>query len=132
MFDIQHISHSSPSDPTTLSNLRQFVDQCSGALYDAAALLAGARGVLIVDQIIDGMSDPDGPTRRTIKALNDLRDILALEHVHDFTRPEAHFFMAIDTSEPVVEEICLLTDQYCEALQTAGLDHLSASLASAA
>lgn len=49
--------------------------------------------------------------RQTITALNDLRDILALENVDDVTRPEAYFFSAIDLSEPVVEGICLLTDE---------------------
>jgi hypothetical protein len=111
MFDIQNRVQSHSYDQPALSDLRHFVDLYTGALYDAAALLAGARGVLIVDQIVEGMSEPDGPTSRTITALNNLRDILTLENVDDLTRPEAHFFMSIDPAEPIVEEICLLTDQ---------------------
>ncbi len=60
---------------------------------------------------MDHLSDQEGPTSRTIRALNDLFDILALENVDDLTHPEAHFFAAIDPSEPIVEEICLLTDE---------------------
>jgi hypothetical protein len=110
MFDIHHPALGTPSNHTALPDLRQFVDLNTGALYDAAALLAGARGVLIVDRIVEGLVDPEGPARRTIEALRDLRDILTLEHVDDLTRPEAYFFSAIDPSEPIVEEICLLSD----------------------
>lgn len=117
MFDIQHAAQSSSSDQTALSDLRQFVDTYAGALYDAAALLAGGRGVLLVDRIVEGVAHPDGSNRRTIEALRDLRDILTLEHVDDFARPETHYFFAIDPSEPIVEDICLLSD-HLEAIMS--------------
>jgi len=111
MFDIHHPTRSNPSDQTALSDLRQFVDTYADALYDAAALLAGGRGVMVVDRIVEGLAQQNGSNRRTIEALHDLTDILTLEHVDDLTRPEAHYFAAIDPSEPIVEEICLLTDE---------------------
>jgi hypothetical protein len=111
-----------------LSDLRQFVEQHSAGLYDAAALLAGRRGISIVDRIVDGLAESDGPSRRTIAALHDLRDVLSLEHVDNFDRPEAPYFATIDPNEPVVEDICLLCDQFSEALEKADLDHLPASL----
>lgn len=112
----------------SLSDVRHFIEQHREGLYDAAALLAGGSGIKLVDRIVDGLTAPDGPTRRTIAALHDLRDVLSLEHVDDFDRPEAAYFAAIDPSEPIVEDICLLCDKFSEALEEADLDHLPASL----
>ncbi|TMM54109.1 hypothetical protein [Sulfitobacter sabulilitoris] len=111
MFDTVNTAQIRPPKDDTPSNLDRFVDSHQDALYDAAALLAGGRGIHLVDRIVDGMSDQEGPTSRTIRALHDLFDILALENVDDLTRPEAHFFLAIDPSEPIVDDICLLTDE---------------------
>lgn len=111
MFDTMNTAQFHPPQDDVPFDLRRFIDGHQSALYDSAALLAGGRGIHLVDSIVDGMSDQEGLTRRTIRALNDLREILTLEHVDDLTRPEAHYFAAIDPSEPIVEEICLLTDQ---------------------
>ena len=45
-----------------------------------------------------------------MEALDDLLDLLMLEHVHDPDRIEAGRFALIDPASPVVEEICLLAD----------------------
>ena len=111
MFDTMTTAQKCPALDDVPFNLRRFIDGHQDGLYDAAALLAGGRGIHLVDRIVEGMADPDGLTRRTLTALNDLREIIALEHVDDFSRPEAHFFTAIDPAEPIVEEICLLTDK---------------------
>ncbi len=48
--------------------------------------------------------------------IDDLSDILALEHVHVIGSEEEARFAAIDPSDPVVEELCLLTDQLTDAI----------------
>jgi hypothetical protein len=111
MFDTMTTAQTCPPRNDVPFNLRRFIDGHQDGLYDAAALLAGGRGIHLVDRIVEGMADPDGLTRRTLTALNDLREIIALEHVDDFSSPEAYFFTAIDPAEPIVEEICLLTDE---------------------
>jgi hypothetical protein len=111
MLDTVSTAQIRPPKDDVPSDLNRFIDSHQDALYDAAALLAGGRGIHLVARIVDGMSDQEGLTMRTIRALNDLLHILALENVDDLTRPESHFFAAIDPSEPIVEEICLLTDE---------------------
>lgn len=59
---------------------------------------------------IDALSHDRDLRRRTIERLHELEDLLALEHVGDPDRAEAGYFAAIDILDPVVEEICLLTD----------------------
>ncbi|MFA8386651.1 MAG: hypothetical protein ACEPO2_13590 [Pelagibaca sp.] len=59
---------------------------------------------------LDGLGDPGQPTTRTMRSLNDLVDLLMLEHVHDTHRIETACFAALDPTEPVVEEICILAD----------------------
>jgi hypothetical protein len=109
----------SPSTDYTLTTaqqditapLRLFFDQHQEAIYDACALLAGGRGIQVVDKIVEGLASQNRPSRRTINAIQEVRAILTLEYVDDFDRTEAAYFMAIDPAEPVIEEICLLTDE---------------------
>lgn len=46
-----------------------------------------------------------------------LQAVLSLENVHDMNCIEATLFDAIDSGSPIVEEICLLSDQLDELLQ---------------
>ena len=84
----------------------------------AAALLGAAPGVRTALAALDGLAAPSGPTQRVIRALDDLLDLLMLEHVHEPHRIEAACFAALDPAEPVVEEICLLADGLTEAMAT--------------
>lgn len=52
--------------------------------------------------------------------LAELLSLLMLENVHDPERPEAGFFALIDPADPAIEEICLLTDGFRNALEQAG------------
>ncbi|WP_299362714.1 hypothetical protein [uncultured Paracoccus sp.] len=54
-------------------------------------------------------------TRRQHRLLLELLDILSLEHVDNPDRDECHHFARIDPADPVVEEICLPTDELHEA-----------------
>jgi len=108
---------SCPADP-----LRDFVSGHCDALHHAATLLAGRRGARLVHAIHERLLSSNPINRHTHRALQDLLDILSLEHVGDPDRAEAGFFAAIDPADPCVADICLLTDRYRAALSSAGLD----------
>ncbi len=100
----------------TFSPLHHFLADHQPALRHAATLLAGQRGARLVDTIIDSLAHGDDISRATERALRDLYGILSLENVHEEDREEAALFAAIDPSLPIVEEICLLTDQFRDVL----------------
>lgn len=89
------------------------------ALVNGAALLAGQRGQRLVEQLRDSIVLEGSLTRRTIERLFELLGILTLKNVHNLDLPEARYFAALDPSDPVVEEICLLADMLREALAPA-------------
>lgn len=91
----------------------------AGAFSSPATVLRGHRGAALVDAIIAGLRQPGAMGRGTRTALHRLLALLTLEHVHDDTRPEAAFFAALDPAEPIVEEICLLTDEHRDAFESA-------------
>ena len=101
--------------------LRRFIADHSEALAHSAALLAGRRGARIVSDIIDGLSGDRPLTRRLRLRLFELRGILALEHAHDDVHGDTDHCAFLDPEDPVIDEICLLTDQYSDALAAAGL-----------
>lgn len=98
-------------------NLRRFIDANFAALQNAAELLAGRRGKKVVTTILEGLQNASAVDRRAWNALRDLLGILTLEHVHDETRVEATLFAQIDLADPVVEDICLLTDGLRDVLE---------------
>ncbi|MDF1710247.1 MAG: hypothetical protein V7698_08755 [Paracoccaceae bacterium] len=111
MFHSRHRAQGTPALTTpALMNLRRFIDENFAALHNAAELLAGRRGKKVVTTILEGLQNASAVDRRTWNALRDLLGILTLEHVHDETRVEAMLFTQIDLADPVVEDICLLTD----------------------
>lgn len=118
MFHPRHRPEGTPAVSTTaLMNLRRFIDTNFAALQHAAELLAGRRGTKVTSTIVEGLQDASTVNRRTWHALRDLLGILTLEHVHDDTRVEAMLFAQIDLADPVVENICLLTDGLRDVLE---------------
>ena len=87
-----------------------FFEEHRDALRNAARLLGGREGINLVDEIVDALSGEHDLPRRTIEFLHDLDDLLSLEHVGDSDRTESGYFAAIDIYDPIVDEICLLTD----------------------
>lgn len=100
----------------TTDPLRLFISQNSLGLAHAARLLAGTNGMRCVERIVDAASQMEPLTRTASKDLQTLHNILSLEHVDDPERPEAGYFAMIDPADPVVEDICLLTDGLRQAL----------------
>ncbi len=118
-------------DGTT--SLREFVCAHQEALFNAASLLAGRRGGRLVIEVADELArNNPAISTRCRRRMNDLLDILALENVHDPDRDESGFFAQLDPASPIVEELCLLTDQYREAVQQADTAQPPASRSRAA
>ena len=97
--------------------LRQFVSDHQSALANAAGLLAGRKGVRLVDLIVEELQSHVQPSSRTKRSLNELLSILSLENVHDEMSDESGFFAMLDPADPIVSEICLLTDGLRDVLQ---------------
>lgn len=112
--------------------LRALVAQRDDALINFASLLAGPRGARLAAAIADEVPRAPVITRRQHRLLLELLDILSLEHVDNPDRDECHRFARIDPADPVVAEICLLTDELREALAAAELDQPPADLSPAA
>lgn len=108
MFDTDAFISTAPI--SALDDLRTFVEEHTDALLNAAALLGGTPGVQLARAALDGLARFGTPSGSTMRALDDLLDLLMLEHVHDPDRVEAARFAGIDPGSPVVEDICLLAD----------------------
>jgi len=93
-----------------------FIEQNYAGLRHAAHLLGGDDALRLVDRIHASLQSGVIISRRTRISLDALRDLLHLENASDPDRPEAGFFARIDPCDPVVEDICLLTDGLDAAL----------------
>ncbi|SEJ30161.1 hypothetical protein SAMN05421762_0942 [Pseudooceanicola nitratireducens] len=130
MFD--HIRPDTFTTDDPFAPLREFAASHREALINAAALLGGSRGARLSLDALDGLTSGISPARRTRSELAALLELLSLENVHDETREEAARFAAIDPADPIVEEICELTDGLRDALepliaaQTAGSRRVAA------
>ncbi|WP_370271580.1 hypothetical protein [Pseudooceanicola nitratireducens] len=89
-------------------------------LWHAARLLGGYDAGRIVDKCaarLDAQQRIDGQTEILLRQI---LGILSLEEVEDPEKSFMGFFAVIDPSDPVVAEICLLTDQLHDALALSG------------
>ena len=101
---------------------RSFFEARYDALASGAAVFASRKGARIVEESRSGLEQP-GPTSRWMAArLLKLFDILALRNVHDDESEEASRFASIDPADPIVEDLCPLTDELRQALRSAGLN----------
>ncbi|QFS83055.1 hypothetical protein [Roseivivax sp. THAF197b] len=101
------------------SRLHIFLAENGEGLQNAALLLGGRPWLRRVQRLLDAALTQTSVTRRVVRELHELRDLLHLEHVHELDRPESAYFAELDPSEPYVEEICLLAEALDEALETA-------------
>ena len=96
--------------------IHAFVETNHRALRHAARLLGGCESMRLVDEIHAALQSEATIPDRTALSLAALHDLLRLEHVGEPDRPEAGFFAMIDPHDPVVEDLCLLTDGLTAAL----------------
>tara|TARA_R100001530_G_scaffold135694_1_gene113575 strand:- start:10715 stop:11161 length:447 start_codon:yes stop_codon:yes gene_type:complete len=115
MFDqFQSPSLYSVSDP--IAPLRDFVASHREGLLHAAGLLGGHRGIDLALEISEELSSARPVSRRTRTQVIALIELLSLERVHQLGSEECSRFTAINPCDPVVEEICLLTDGLRDSL----------------
>ncbi|TNC51101.1 hypothetical protein FHG66_05985 [Rubellimicrobium rubrum] len=91
--------------------LRRFVADHAAGLRIAADLLGGKSHANAVDEIVDRLRHEPVPSRRTLRLLDELLLLMSLELVTDLESPEAEAFSLIDPADPIVAELCLLTDR---------------------
>lgn len=117
MFDLHH-------DP--LKDLREFFHHRSEALQNASALLGGQPGVRCAQALMDDLAIQPKLTRGMERNLTRLYKLLTLENVHDPDRLEAACFAEIAPDSPIVEDICLLSDEFTDHLQAYLTDQVDA------
>ena len=108
--------YAAPSADTqhAINRLQALFEHRHEAFMNAAALLAGARGVGIVSSITEHLQKGI-LGRGTKSALRRLLAILTLDDVD----AASDYFLRIEPEDPAVEEICLLTDELRETMEAA-------------
>ena len=105
-------SQGCPTDP-----ILEFVSANYEGLWHSARLLGGYEAARLVDRCQDLLVADGVPTSRTRLMLSQILAILSLDAVGDPESPYAGYFAKISPCDPVVEEICLLTDGLRELLE---------------
>lgn len=96
-----------------------FVATHQDELWHAARLLGGYESARLVDRCVAILEQDRCVSRRSRIMLGQILSVLCLEKVDNPELPYLGFFAVIDPSDPVVEEICLLTDGLRNALDHA-------------
>lgn len=110
------MKHFTPLQPQLIA-MSSFLTEHAEPLLNAAGLLGGVQAIKQVAEILRDIPEQQKLNRRLARKLDGLRDLLTLEHVDDFETIEAEHFALIDPEDPVVPEICWLTDQFSEYLE---------------
>lgn len=109
------MKHFTPLQPPLIA-MSSFLTEHAEPLLNAAGLLGGARAISHVAELIRDLPEQETLSRRLARKLEGFRDLLTLEHVADFETIEAEHFALIDPEDPIVAEICWLTDQFADYL----------------
>jgi hypothetical protein len=88
-----------------------FLSQNDEGLQNAALVLGGGLALNRVQYLLDHLRTSHELNRRARLDLVALHELFTLEYVGDPERLETALFAEIDPSDPMIEEICLLTDQ---------------------
>lgn len=108
--------------PVALTPLHLYFQDNAQGLMHAAMTLGGHDWFRRVRKIIDELRQGGPLTRRTRIEIEKLYGLLTLRNVHDPDSFEAGFFDELSFEDPVLEEICLLTEQLEEVALEAGLN----------
>lgn len=100
-----------PADPVL-----SFVSAHYDGLWHATRLLGGYESARLVDRCVTRLAQDRCVTQRTRVMLGQILAVLSLDKADDPDLPYMGYFAAIDSLDPVVEEICLLTDGLRHAL----------------
>jgi hypothetical protein len=88
-----------------------FLSENNEGLQNAALVLGGGLALKRVQYLLDHLSTSRELNRRARLDLVALHQLFTLEYVGDPEKLEAALFAEIDPADPMVEDICLLTDQ---------------------
>ncbi|MEX1663132.1 hypothetical protein AB4874_16015 [Thioclava sp. 15-R06ZXC-3] len=113
--------------PVARISMSSFLYENREALCNTATLLGGEGAAHRVSTIVHGLAHPAILSRQIWRELQWLFDLLTLENVENFERPEAGYFAAVNPDDPVVEEICLLTDEYTDRLSALRAEETTAA-----
>ncbi|MEY8843516.1 hypothetical protein AB9K41_31210 [Cribrihabitans sp. XS_ASV171] len=97
--------------PTQPAPLHDFLTHKSEELQNVALLLGGRPWLGRVQRFIGRANNETLPSRKTVSELHQIRDLLHLEHVDDFERPESAYFAELDLNAPYINDICLLAEE---------------------
>lgn len=97
--------------------LAAFLHAHASALQNASWILGGENASKRVTALLGDLSEPVSLTRRLARELEWLEQLLTLELTTEIDSVEAASFAAIDPMDPVVSEICLLTDGYINHIE---------------
>lgn len=97
--------------------LLKFIQDYNEALQNAALLLGGQFALRRVQFLNDHLSINRTLTRRSMLDLVELHKLLTLQNVGEPNRIETEMFANIEPEDPVVEELCLLSDALLEHLR---------------
>ncbi|OWY14767.1 hypothetical protein B6V72_05855 [Thioclava sp. F34-6] len=109
------MKHFTPIKPQLIA-MASFLVEHAEPLMNAAGVLGGKRAVQQVAELIRDLPEQKTLSRRLARKLEGFRDLLTLEHVDDCEAIEAEHFALIDPEDPIVAEICWLTDQFADYL----------------
>ena len=100
---------SRPAD--NLMHLREFFDQHGEACINATLILGGQRSCTRTAGLVANIRETARISRHMKTELVHLHRLLTLDHVGHPDAGETAFFAEIDPGDPLVEEICLLSDR---------------------
>lgn len=88
-----------------------FLSENHEGLQNAALVLGGGKALKRVQYLLDHLGVARQLTRRARLDLVALHELFTLKYVGDPLRIETSLFAEIDPMDPMVDEICLLTDR---------------------
>ena len=123
-FPLRHRVVPSPqSGDPRIQLLRRFLGRHGEALAQAADLLGGPSAEGRARRLAGAAAHAPRMSRSLQRELEALHRLLALEDVADLDGVEAACFAEIDPASPLVEEVCLLSDELTRLLDE--LDRLN-------
>jgi hypothetical protein len=106
----------SPISPA-IKALFLFLSEHYEALQNAALVLGGGMALRRVQHLLDHLSSTHELTRRARHDLVALHELFTLKYVGFPERIETALFAEIDPADPMVEDICWLTDRLEEHMR---------------
>lgn len=95
----------------------QFVQEHYEALQNASFLIGGATALTRCQKLFEDLRQTSVLSRRLKRELCSLHMCISLQSDFPSDCDEYDFFLEIDPSDPIVEDICLLSDALFELLE---------------